>query len=203
MIWPLDQQVVLNELGDKFLRNVVGAVYDARADLADFREWRPGWFPSMSERCLSNLIHDRVWAHLVARIDNASDVVVHDREPVRELGLLNYRMRIKRHHPGNTISSYPTAAALEFWTQGSMLPGLEVITLGVGYRWIADERKIGPAVISYRDGMDNPIWEVELDEPQDGTTRIGWTPVTRPDLPAVDLYEAVNDDRQDEEGTSR
>ncbi|MXI81348.1 hypothetical protein GR254_17985 [Mycobacterium tuberculosis] len=40
----------------------------SRFDIADMRNWRPGWFPTMHSRCLSNLIHDRIWAHLVTLI---------------------------------------------------------------------------------------------------------------------------------------
>ena len=62
---------------------------------------------------------------------------------------------------------YPTAAALEFWAQGSQLPSLETITLGAGYRWIAEERRVGRPWSQYRDGKDNPLWVVELDEPNE------------------------------------
>lgn len=87
--------------------------------------------------------------------------------------------------------------------QGSQLPSLEAITLGAGYRWIAEERRVGPAVISYRDGKDNPIWAVELDEPDEGTDIIGWRPITRPDLPTVDLFDATRIiDERDERGSA-
>jgi hypothetical protein len=203
MFSPLDQRAVMAGLGDKFLRDLASSVSGARADLAAFRQWRPGWFPPMSERCLANLIHDRIWAHLVAAVNGNPNIDTIDNEPIREIWLdAQYRMRVKRHHADDTISTYPTAAALEFWTQGSPLPGLETITLGVGYRWIADVRGIGPPVVSYRDGMDNPIWVVELDEPEDGSVPIRWMPVTRPDLPVVDLYDAARENRSDEDGVS-
>jgi len=157
----------------------------------------------MSGRCLANLIHDRIWARLVAAVDGNSAVETIDREPLRELWISqNYQIRIKRHHPDDKISTYPTAAALEFWAQGSQLPSLESITLGAGYRWISEERRIGPAVISYRDGRDNPIWAIELDEPEEGVETIGWKPITRPDLPAIDLFDASRDNNQSEEDSS-
>lgn len=157
----------------------------------------------MSGRCLANLIHDRIWARLVAAVDGNPDIETVDREPFREIWISqNYQVRIKRHHPDDKISTYPTAAALEFWAQGSQLPSLETITLGAGYRWIAQERRVGPAVISYRDGKDNPIRAVELDEPGEGTDTIGWRPITRPDLPTVDLFDATRIDGRDEGGSS-
>ncbi|CDM10344.1 hypothetical protein MT49_2194 [Mycobacterium tuberculosis 49-02] len=65
--YPTDGEV-MTELGDKFLAALVGTIRDTRFDIADMRNWRPGWFPTMHSRCLSNLIHDRIWAHLVTLI---------------------------------------------------------------------------------------------------------------------------------------
>jgi hypothetical protein len=203
MFSPHDQQAVMSSLGDKFLKGLAWSIRGAREDLAELREWRPGWFPPMSGRCLANLIHDRIWARLVAAVDGNPGIETIDREPVREMWISqNYQVRIKRHHPDDKISTYPTAAALEFWAQGAQLPSLESITLGAGYRWIAEERRVGPAVISYRDGKDNPIWAVELDEPDEGAETIGWRPITRPDLPAVDLFDATRVDERDKGGSS-
>lgn len=203
MFSPDDQRAVMAGLGDKFLTGLAWSVRGAREDLAELREWRPAWFPPMSGRCLANLIHDRIWARLVAAVDGNPSIETIDREPVREMWISqNYQVRIKRHHPEDKISTYPTAAALEFWAQGSQLPSLEAITLGAGYRWIAQERRVGPAVISYRDGKDNPLWAVELDEPDEVADTIGWRPITQPDLPAVDLFDATRIDERDVEGSS-
>jgi hypothetical protein len=203
MFSPHDQQAVMSGLGDKFLKDLAWSVRGAREDLAELREWRPAWFPPMSGRCLANLIHDRIWARLVAAVDGNPGIKTIDREPVREMWISqNYQVRIKRHHPDDKISAYPTAAALEFWAQGAQLPSLEAITLGAGYRWVTEERRVGPAVISYRDGKDNPIWAVELDEPDEGADTIGWRPITRPDLPGVDLFDATRVGERDEEGSS-
>ncbi len=202
MFSPHDQHAVISGLGDKFLEDLAWSVRGARGDIADLREWRPSWFPTMSERCLANLIHDRIWARLVASSDGNPAVETIDREPLREIWVSqNYQIRIKRHRPDDKISTYPTAAALEFWTQGSQLPSLESITLGAGYRWIHEERRVGPAVISFRDGKDNPIWAVDLDEPREGVGAIGWKPITRPDLPEIDLFDAPTDN-QDGDGIS-
>lgn len=65
-----DQGAVMSGLGHKFLRDLACSVRGAREDLAEFREWRPAWFPLMSKRCLSNLIHDRIWARLIAAVDS-------------------------------------------------------------------------------------------------------------------------------------
>jgi hypothetical protein len=202
MISPLDQDGVLASLGDKCLSAIAAAVGAARQDLADMREWRPGWFPPMSERGLSNIIHERIWAHLCARLDGEADLVIVDSEPHRMLHVgTTFRLRVKRHHPDDRISTYATAAALEFWTQGNQtLEGLEIITLGAGYRWEKELRKIGPPVVSCRDGKDNPLWSVELVEPAAGVVGITWTPVDGPRLPDVDLSSAVDRAEEGPEG---
>lgn len=120
MFSPHNQWAVMSGLGDKFLTDLAWSVRGAREDLAEFRKWQPTWFPPMSERCLANLIHDRIWARLVAAVDGNREIETIDREPVREIWISqNYQVRLKRHHPEDKISTYPTAAALEFWTQGS------------------------------------------------------------------------------------
>jgi hypothetical protein len=69
----------------------------------------------MSERCLANLIHDRIWARLIAAVDGNPEIEPVDREPVRQILVSQtYQIRIKRHHPDDQISAYSTAAALEF-----------------------------------------------------------------------------------------
>jgi hypothetical protein len=106
--------------------------------------------------------------------------------------------------PGRQDQRIPNSGSVGvlFWAQGAQLPSLEAITLGAGYRWVTEERRVGPAVISYRDGKDNPIWAVELDEPDEGADTIGWRPITRPDLPGVDLFDATRVGERDEEGSS-
>jgi len=75
----------MSSLGDKFLKGLAWSIRGAREDLAELREWRPGWFPPMSGRCLANLIHDRIWARLVAAVDGNPGIETIDREPVREM----------------------------------------------------------------------------------------------------------------------
>jgi hypothetical protein len=153
------------------------------------REWQPGWFPMMHSRCLSNLIHDRIWARLVAGIESDPSAVAVEYGATREIAVgLNFRLRIKRHHIGDKISTYPTRTALAFWEQDAERPtleGLEEIRLAVGYRWDADEREIEAPVLSLRDGKDNVIWAIELDEPAAGA-KITWKPID-PTLPSIDL----------------
>lgn len=187
MISPLDPDQVLGGLGDKCVGAIAGAVRDARVDLADMRAWRPAWFPPMSDRGLSNLIHERIWAHLCSSLDDLAGVSIVDREPERVVYVgVNYRLRIKKHDANDRIRTYPTAAALEFWSQElSTLDGLELVTLAAGYRWLAEQRQIGPPVVSCRDGLDNPLWAVTLTEPTAGIARTSWTPID-PTLPRID-----------------
>ncbi|CCK64150.1 Conserved protein of unknown function [Mycobacterium canettii CIPT 140070017] len=103
------------------------------------------------------------------------------------------RLRIKRHHAGDEISTYPTQTAIEFWQQGSQpaFPGLEEVRIAVGYRWHPDTRDIGAPLLSLRDGKDHVIWVVELDEPAAGV-KITWTPI-QPTLPSIDFGDLGDD----------
>jgi hypothetical protein len=75
----------------------------------------------------------------------------------------------------------------------SALGGLELVTLAAGYRWDPELREIKAPVISYRDGKDNPIWAVELAEPDDGASAITWTPIPGgPSLPAVEYGDPAD-----------
>lgn len=190
MFSPLDPDAVLNEIGDKFLLAFSASVTRARQDIDDMRAWKPDWFPTMHSRCLSNLIHDRIWAHLVQAVEADRSAVIIEYGATREVQVgNNFLLRIKRHRDGNQISTYPTQTALQFYLQPAQtaIIGLELITLAAGYRWDDDLRKITAPVLSYRDGQDNPIWAVELDEPAAGATAIRWNPLPGPQLPAVDI----------------
>jgi hypothetical protein len=193
MFSPSSPDEVLAELGDEFLRRLAGAVAYARVDIADMRAWRPGWFPPMSVRCLANLIHDRIWAHFAAAVDGSSAVNLFESGPTREIQVgMNFRLRIKRHHDDDSISTYPTETALGFYLQEQVcIEGLELIKLAAGYRWDAEMREILAPVISYRDGKDNPVWAVELREPDAGMGPISWAPIVTPSLPLVDVGGAA------------
>jgi hypothetical protein len=201
--YPTDDEVVA-ELGDTFLESLVDAVRGARTDLNDMQTWRPGWFPTMHARCLSNLIHDRIWARLIALIENEDDANFLEKGPTREIAIgVHLRLRVKRHLAGDRISTYPTRTAIEFWRQTTdTLPGLEEIRIAVGYRWDRELRVIEAPVISLRDGKDNVIWAIELSEPAEGV-KVTWNPI-EPTLPTIDLGDLASEADDDEgvEGTS-
>lgn len=196
---------MLAALGDKFLQALVGAVSGTRDDLSAMRAWKPGWFPPMSDRCLANLIHDRLWAHMLGLEGEQATVTMHESGATREIVMGQFRLRLKRHHLDDRVSNYPTQTALDFWVQqnNGVLRGLEEITLAAGYRWDKEMKAIAAPVISYRDGQENVIWAMELLEgtaagtvsvPGDsGAIPITWTPVTEPELPVIDVI-GVGDD---------
>lgn len=190
-----DVNDVLADLGDKFVQSFVSSLTDAKRDLMEFRRWRPGWFPSFSARFIANFIHERLWAGMVDRLEEHSEVNIVDKEPRRELyHSRGYAVRLKRHLPGDRIRSFPTTGALNFWSNELTLPGMEVTSLALGYMWDADAREIGDAVMSYRDEMDKPVWAVVLSEREGGAgaTRIEWSPIT-PNLPEFDLSQIVEE----------
>lgn len=152
---------VFEDLGDKVLEAIDGAVGRARADLTEYRTARPSWVAQHSERGLASWIHDRLWFHLAALLDPVDSVAVVDKEPTREFGVgINYRLRVKRHHDDGAVSTYPTLGAVEFMAQEPQLSidGMESVHLIAGYYWDRDARDVGPAVISLRDGQDHIIW---------------------------------------------
>ena len=190
---------VLTELGDKFLASFAGAVTAARSDLAAMRAWNPGWFPNMSARGLSNLIHDRLWDHVTEALDDAASVTIIDDGLTREIQVgMNFRLRVKRHRTGDMISTYATQTALDFWLQDPpALDGLAVMTLAAGYRWDSELREILGPVVSYRDGKDNPIWAVELSEPATAAGPVAWKIFGDPSLPDVDFGDSAEQDEDD------
>lgn len=57
-----------------------------------------------------------------------SSTSIKDKGATREIVVgAHLRLRIKRHHAGDEISTYPTRTAIEFWQQGSQpaFPGLD------------------------------------------------------------------------------
>ncbi len=180
---------ILDRLGPDFLHAFESAVEGAREDIAELRDERASWFPTMAPRTLASLIHDRIWCRLVDALDTVPNVTCIDKSNRREVAVgPDLVLRIKRHKKGDVISTYPTATALEFYTQVPALPGLEQIPLALGYRWDSALRQIGVAVLSLRDGHDNVIWAVEL------TTQAGQSVVnlttseaTEPSLPTIEV----------------
>jgi hypothetical protein len=189
-----DSEKVLSDLGDEFVHAFMDAVDGARDDFAEFRTWRPGWFPNFTGRFTANFLHERIWDRLVRDVDAMDHIDVRDREPIRELRSgTAYLMRIKRHHDGDRISAYPTEASSAFWSNSTVtLEGLESFSIALGYYWDADLRAVGDAILSFRDGRDNPIWAVRLRRNAGASTGFAWEPLA-PDLPELDLSGVVRE----------
>lgn len=181
---------VLQDLGDKFVSDYMDALDDAKQDLSDFREWRAGWFPHFTSRFTANFIHERLWANLISRVDDHEQVTTVDREPHRELQIGKYRIRLKRHHLDERISTFPTRGAAKFWSSEGVLPGMESVSLALGYMWDAELREIGDPILSYREEIRKPVWGVALERGDGGTAAITWRGVD-PSLPDIDLSQVV------------
>lgn len=195
---PLED-VVLAELGDKVPAAVAESVAAARDDLSRYRDLQPAWVAEHSERGLANWIHDRVWAHLMQRLDGEAEITVVDREPMRVFRVgTKYLLRVKRHGLGDKISSYPTQTALQFYMQGPqpLFPEMEEVRLAAGYLWDVESRSVGDAVISMRDGMDNVVWSVVIDvDPGTGAVAIRPMP-SGPTPPVIDVSGEAGDKGQ-------
>lgn len=187
-----DSDTVLSDLGDPFVGSFIDAVDGAREDYGSFRSWQPDWFPGFTSRFTANFLHERIWDRLVRALDGLEGVHIVDREPVRELRSgTQYLIRVKRHRPGDRISAYPTEATTAFWSNSTLtLDGLEAFSLALGYMWDAELRAVGEAVLSFRDGKDNPIWAIRLERDAGAAAGFSWTPVA-PDLPELDLSKVL------------
>jgi hypothetical protein len=193
-----DAARVLEDLGDGFVHAFVDAVDGARDDFAEFKRWRPGWVPGFTSRFTANFLHERIWDRLIRAVEGMDGIQVKDREPVRELRSgTTYLIRVKRHHPGDRISAYPTEASSAFWSNDVLtLEGLESFSLALGYYWDADLRAMGDALLSFRDGKDNPIWAIKLRRAAGSAAGFSWEPVA-PDLPELDLSGVVREAEED------
>jgi hypothetical protein len=123
-----------------------------------------------------------------------------DEEPTRQIHFgTNYVVRFKRQDSRLRIETFPTGGALAFWTNQAALPGLELVSLAMGYIWEHDFGEIGDAILSFRHGKNKPVWSVTL-KPRGGeaATDITWEPID-PTLPQLDL-SAVVEER--DEGTT-
>lgn len=189
-----DGDQVLADLGDRFMHSFIDAVDGARDDYAEFRGMKPDWAANSTERHIASFLHDRIWARLVGAVDGMDEVYVVDREPVRELYVgTKYRIRVKRHHSGDRISAYPTQASGEFWSNSApALEGLETFGLALGYYWDPDLRAVGKAVLSFREGKENPIWVIQLHRDRSTPAGFSWTSVA-PDLPEIDLSGVIRE----------
>jgi hypothetical protein len=196
-----DSERVLADLGDGFIHSFIEAVDGAREDFLALRDWQPGWFPSFTGRFTANFLHERIWDRLIRCVHGMEGIHIVDREPVREVRSgTRYLIRIKRHHPGDRISAYPTEGSSAFWSNSLLtLDGLESFGLALGYFWDDDLRAVGDPILSFRDGKDNPIWAIRLRRDAGNATGFSWSPV-EPDLPELDL-SGVMDEAADETGS--
>lgn len=190
----MDQAYVLDSLGDKFPHALSNAISGARADLEEFRRAFPHWFPPMTKRGLANIIWERVWARLCDELSDHPDASIVQHGATNEIYIgLEWVLRVKRHTVDNAISTYATQTAIEFYEQTPALDGMQMTSLAAGYQWDADLNSIGAPVVSYRDGKDNPIWMVRLDEPSDGSSAFKWTNID-PQLPDITLLTDSDDE---------
>jgi hypothetical protein len=196
---------VLAKLGPSVPTAIAHAIVMTKADLSEYREFRPRWVAEHSERGLANWIHDRMWAHLVEQLDTDPDVSFRDVGPTREFRVgMQYLFRGKRHSLDDRIRSYPTQTALSFWMQGhsSLFPNSDEVRLACGYRWDRELREIREAVISLRDGADNIVWAVTVEFAL-ASGAVQLRPLTQdaPELPIVELSSDEDDAESDETGT--
>lgn len=192
---------VLTDLGSEFVLAFVNAVDGAREDFAEFRAWKPGWFVGFTNRFTANLLHERIWDRLIKSVAPHEGIHVIDREPVREVRSgTRYLIRVKRHHAGDRIAAYPTEGSSAFRSNSALtLDGLESFSLALGYMWDGTLRTVGNALLSFRDGKDNPIWAIKLRRDASTPAGFAWNPVA-PDLPEIDLT-GVTREAEDESGT--
>jgi len=187
---PTPEQVT-EELGDKVVNGLAFMVAQTREDLRVYRTTFPGWVADSTDRGLLNWCHDRLWVHAVRIFEDLDGVTLVDRLPLREISVgIRYRLRVKKHDLDGKVSTYLTQGALDFLEQDPpTLDGLEEVRLIAGYRWLAEERQLGAAVISLRDGKDRLVWMHDLDEPREGsvTTTIPILPPSQPRRPEIGL----------------
>jgi hypothetical protein len=187
---------VLEDLGEKVVTGFALMVAQTREDLRVYRTTFPGWVSDSSDRGLLNWCRDRLWAHAVRVFDRVEGVDLNDRPPIREISVgARYRLRVKKHDVEGRVSTYPTQGALEFMEQEQLvLDGLDEVRLIAGYRWDADSRDLGAAVISLRDGMEKVVWIHDLDEPATGSVSTV-VPILPPSEPRPPQIEIQSDER--------
>ncbi|GAA1727504.1 hypothetical protein [Brachybacterium phenoliresistens] len=196
--FPSAEQV-LDRLGDDFITAFIDAVDGARADYRELKAWHPDWAPGYTSRFIANFAHERIWDRLTRQVRGRPGVEIRDEEPIREIrtGTM-FVTRVKRHHPGERISTYPTAGALAYWAGRAItLEGLEQHSLAAGYYWDRETREIGDAVLSLREALDRPVWGITLERSASAPTGIAWTPI-EPGLPELDLSQFATEDEEED-----
>jgi len=190
---------VFDDIGEKALTALASCVVRVQHDLATYRRTFPQWAVDHGERGLANWISDRLWTHLVNLAESVPDMEITEKGVTREVTVGNkYRLRMKRHDEMGDVASFPTQTFLEFTTQpDGQLPGMEETRLIAGYEWIKEERNIGDAVISLRDGKDNIIWCERLpfpgfaEEGGEGTAPVVTPETPSPVAPVIGLAENI------------
>jgi len=183
---PTPEQI-RSDWGDRVLAGIAGSVESARDDFREFRDLKPEWMVDMSSRTTAGFIHDRIVSELRHRLDGIDGVSIVGYEPLCEIVIGNtYSVRVKRHGPGDVVSSYPTLTALEFWGNEPPMPGFEHWNLAAGYRWDPDSREMGDAVLSFRLGMRKVLWAISIAASSGSVAGFSWNPI-EPQLPDLDL----------------
>ncbi len=189
--FPTDS-VVLEEIGHEFIAAHVSALARVKERYQDFRQ--SAFFPPLAtQRLVANFIHDWLWAELVSQVESLSHVTVVDKEPLRQIYVEKYRIRLKRHDVNEAISTYPTAGVRAFWTTGEPLPGLEEYALAFGYVWDDQSRQIGDGIITLRSSHDDVVW-AKVIQPDTGV--VGFR-VVDPQLPMLDLSAIIAKESED------
>jgi hypothetical protein len=189
-----DSEAVLAELGPAFVGTVADCVDLARQDWESFQGEQPKLVPGFFNRDSADIIHVFLRQHLKVGFETSVDTIVREADPNFELvkqvpPCRTYVCRVKRHSIGDRVVSYPTRSAIDFFGGMPVFPGMDEIHLAVGYRWDPDLKAIRDAVISYHEGMENPIWAVTLERAA-GTGVVTPTPI-EPILPDYDLVAAT------------
>jgi hypothetical protein len=211
----LEPADVFQDLGDKITDGFAVAVDRTREHLAEYRQVT--WLASRhSATGLANWIADQLMRNLADELDGIPGVefvdgVGHTREIViRGRSGCYYRFRAKRHHTDGAVSTFPTAAALDFMTQEDddlTLFELREVRLTVGYMWDIATQVIGEAVVSLRDEKGRKIVWLEpvpvggaaagtvipITEPIQPTGPSVDTPAAGPALPDMALPTKNND----------
>lgn len=197
---PPTPEEVMDALGDKVIEALSKAVVATRLDLAEYRKAFPGWVATHTERCLANILHDRMWVHLSEYLDSVPGVSMVDDEPFREIYVgVNHKIRIKRHDDDGLTRSYGTQLALDFQLQRPALPGLEEVHLHAGYVWNTELRDVGEAILSLPDGPRRNHWAELLPPPATpaNVTRIPTQPTLPPALPDVEVGGIAESESKD------
>lgn len=189
MIDVRNSDEVLSLLGQPSLEAIGQSVARTRDDLDEYRRAVPRLAARQTQRGILNWIHDQLFANVRDLFEaHVSSVQVRDVEPRREIYVTDlFRLRFKKHGPADLVSSYPTEAFKDFIVQDPPQLLQEIRLIG-GFRWDAEARLIGPAVLSARDGNHNVLWVIELVAETGGTTvltPVPSTPSPGPSLPVV------------------